>query len=94
MSATTPTAPARRRRSTWLLSAGLHLLALWPYALSNLVVAGWSYLAMLGLWLLFGAAAVAVHRRWGPVSALVPLLAVVTWFAVLAAGESLLGWNA
>jgi hypothetical protein len=37
---------------------------------------------------------VVVHRRWGGLSAVVPLVAVLTWFAVLTLGESLLGWTA
>lgn len=96
MSLCTPDAPHAHpapRRLPAVVTAGLHLLALWPYALSGLVVAGWSYLAMLALWALFGVVAVAVHRRWGGLSVLIPLLAVGTGFAVLTAGERLLGWT-
>ena len=82
------------RRSTAVVTGLLHLLALWAYALSGLVVAGWTYVALLGLWALFGVAAYLVHRRWGGLSALVPLLAVVTWFVVLTVGESVFGWTA
>jgi hypothetical protein len=90
---TSPSPPSPSRR-TAVVTAVLHLLALWPYALSNLVVAGAGYLAMLVLWAGFAVAAVVVHRRWGGLSALVPLVAVLTWFAVLTLGESLLGWSA
>ena len=82
------------RRSTAVVTGLLHLLALWAYALSGLVVAGWTYVAVLGLWALFGVAAYLVHRRWGGLAALVPLLAVVTWFVVLTLGESVFGWTA
>lgn len=82
------------RRSTAVVTAVLHLLALWAYALSGLVVAGWTYLALLALWAGFGVAAYLVHRRWGGLSALVPLLAVVTWFVVLTVGERVFGWTA
>lgn len=88
-----PASPSPSRR-TAVITAVLHLLALWPYALSSLVVAGGGYLAMLGLWAAFGVVAVVVHRRWGGMSALVPLVAVVTWVVVLTVGESLLGWTA
>jgi hypothetical protein len=91
---TTDGRPVAPRRSTLLLTAGLHLLALWPYALSNLVVAGTSYLMVLALWAAFGVVAVLVHRRWGGLAAVVPGVAVLTWFVVLSVGESLLGWTA
>lgn len=88
------TAPPPRRPWTWLVTAVLHLLALLPYAASALVVEGAAYLAMLGLWAAFGVAAALVHRRWGGLSAVVPGVAVLTWFAVLTVGEQLLGWTA
>ena len=84
----------RPRRSTAVLTAVLHLLALWPYAISGLVAPGWAVVALLVVWALLGAVAVVVHRRWGAVSALVPLVAVVLWFGVLTLGEALLGWTA
>ena len=86
--------PAARRRWPAVVTAVLHLLALWLYLLSGLVVAGWTYVALLGLWALFGVVAVLVHRRWGGLSAVVPLLAVLTWFAVVTLGERVFGWVA
>jgi hypothetical protein len=87
-------APVTRSRWTWAVTAVLHLAALVPYAISNLVVEGAAYGAMIALWLAFGAVAVAVHRRWGGLSAAVPGIAVATWFVVLTVGESVLGWSA
>ena len=84
----------RPRRWTAAVTAVLHLLALWLYLLSGLVGAGWTYVALLGLWLLVGIGAVLVHRRWGALSAVVPLLAVLTWFGVITLGGAVFGWTA
>ena len=81
------------RRSTLVLTAVLHVLVLWPYLASGLVAPGWAVLALLGLWVLLGWLAHAVHRRWGAVSALVPLLALGLWVGVLVLGEQVLGWT-
>ena len=86
-----PSAPPRR--STAVLTGALHLLALWPYAISGLVAPGWGVAALLAVWALLGLAAVAVHRHLGAVSALVPLAAVVAWFGLVTLGELLLGWT-
>ena len=67
------------RRSTLALTAVLHLLVLWPYAASGLLAPVWAVLALLVLWALLGWLALAVHRRFGAVAALVPLLAVALW---------------
>jgi uncharacterized membrane protein len=82
------------RRSTLVLTAVLHVLVLWPYSASGLVAPGWAVLALLGLWAGLGWAAYVVHRRWGAVAALVPLLAMVLWTGVLVLGEQVLGWTA
>ncbi len=88
--------PARAvppRRSTAVLTGVLHLLALWPYAISGLVAPGWGVGALLVVWALLGAAAYAVHRRWGAVAAVVPLVTVVLWFGLVTLGEAVLGWT-
>jgi hypothetical protein len=81
------------RRSTLVLTAVLHVLVLWPYSASGLVAPGWAVLALLALWGLLGWAAYAVHRRWGAVAALVPLLALALWVGALVLGEQVLGWT-
>ena len=81
------------RRSTLLITGVLHLFALWPYAISGLAAPGWAVLSLLVLWAVLGVVAVAVHRRWGGLAALVPLLAVGLWFLLLTLGEQLLGWT-
>ena len=82
------------RRSTLVLTAVLHLSVLPVYASSGLLAPGWAVLALLVLWALLGWAAYLVHRRWGALSALVPLLTLGLWFAVLTLGEQALGWTA
>jgi hypothetical protein len=88
--------PARRapRRAGLVLTGALHLLVLWPYSASGLLAPGWAVLGLLVLWVALAGAAVAVHRRWGVVSALVPLAALGLWVGALTAGEQLLGWTA
>ena len=82
------------RRSTLVLTALLHLFVLWPYAASGLVAPGWAVLVLLGVWVLLGWLAHLVHRRWGALAALVPLLALGLWVGVLLLGEQVLGWTA
>ena len=94
---TTTTSTARGaqtpRRSTLWLTGALHVVALWPYTVSGLVAPGWAVLSLLVLWAVLGVVAVLVHRRWGALSALVPLVAVGLWFLALTLGEQLLGWT-
>ena len=85
--------PDAPRRSTAVLTAALHLIALWPYAISGLVAPGWGIAVMFCVWALLGLAAIRVHRQWGAVSALVPLVAVVAWFGMVTLGEVALGWT-
>jgi hypothetical protein len=94
MSTTThrPTTQPPRRSTAWL-TGGLHLLALWPYAISGLFAPGWGVGALLVVWALMGVVAVAVHRRWGGLAALVPLVTVGLWFLLATLGEQLLGWT-
>lgn len=82
------------RRSTLLLTGVLHLTTLPSYAASGLLAPGWAVLGLLALWVVLAAAAWAVHRRWGAVSALLPLLAMALWFGTLTLGEQVLGWTA
>ena len=89
----TLTRTAAPRRSTLVLALLLHLAALWPYSASGLLAPGWAVVALLVLWALLGALTVAVHRRWGAVAAVVPLVAVVLWFVLLTLGEQQLGWT-
>jgi hypothetical protein len=90
---TTRVRTAHPRRSTALITGGLHLLALWPYAISGLFAPGWGVLALLVVWALMAGVAVAVHRRWGGLAALVPLVTVGLWFLLATLGEQLLGWS-
>ena len=93
---TTHAGPDRRtapRRSTLYLSIALHLLALWPYAISGLAAPGWAVLALLVVWAALGAVLLQVHRVWGAVAAVVPLVAVVLWFGLITLGEAVLGWT-
>ncbi|MGY1603195.1 hypothetical protein [Geodermatophilus sp. SYSU D00815] len=82
---------------TWVvagLAAAAHLVVGVFYLSSGLVAPLWA-VVVLGLWWLL----LAVHlsrlalrgSRWTPA---VPVVAFATWYAVLAAGEALLGWTA
>jgi hypothetical protein len=82
------------RRSTLVLTALLHLPVLFLYLVSGLAAPGSAVLALLALWVLLGWVAHRVHRRWGALSALVPLLALVLWFGAMTGGDHFLGWTA
>ena len=68
--------------------------AFFLYAASGLVAPFWAVVGLLGLWLVMF---VLACRWWTPHpkrTLLVPLIALVVWFAVLTLGEVLLDWTA
>ncbi|GAB2697302.1 hypothetical protein [Thalassiella azotivora] len=74
-------------------SAAVHLVAGFFYLTSGLLAPLWAVAGLLVVWAALGAWLVVLARRrswWTPV---VPLVAVVTWFAVLSVGEQALGWT-
>jgi hypothetical protein len=68
--------------------------ALFLYAVSGLVAPWWAVVALLLVWLVLF---VVACLWWTPHPKRVPLLpvvAVVLWFAVITAGAAWLGWSA
>ncbi len=84
----------RPARWSLVLAVLLHLVALWLYYLSVLVAPFSGTVGLLVLWLVLAVVLVRVHRSYGPLALLVPLVAVGLWFAVIGAGSALLGWTA
>ena len=94
MTHTPPQTRRPPRRSTLVLTGLLHLPVLFLYVASGLAAPGWAVLALVVVWVLLGWTAFLVHRRWGALSALVPLLAVALWAGLMTAGDHFLGWTA
>jgi hypothetical protein len=88
---------SRPSTGTWAvagLSAAAHLAVGVFYASSGLVAPLWAVVVLAVWWLALAAVLSRLALRgswWTPV---VPIVAFATWFAVLTAGERLLGWTA
>lgn len=76
------------------LAGLLHLALLVPYLGASLLAPTPAVVGLLVLWLALAVALVAVERRRGALCLLVPLAGLGLWFAVVTAGEQLLGWTA
>jgi hypothetical protein len=76
-----------------VLAALAHLVVGFFYLASGLVAPLWAIIVLLVWWVLLAVWLVRLALRgswWTPA---VPVLAIVTWFAVLTLGEQLLGWT-
>ncbi|MEV6492384.1 hypothetical protein AB0M20_27745 [Actinoplanes sp. NPDC051633] len=64
------------------------------YAASGLLAPGWAVALLLIIWLALLVVAIWLLRTQRPLYVMVlPLVAALTWFGVLTAGENLLGWT-
>ena len=77
-----------------VLSGALHLVAGYFYAASGLVVPGYALIPLWLWWIVlaFVLLRLALRRSWW--TSAVPVVAAVTWFAVVFGGGALLGWQA
>ena len=88
---------ARPTTATWVvagLSGALHGAVGVFYLASGLVAPLWAIAVLVLWWALLAVVLVRLALRaswWTPV---VPVVAFGTWFAVLTAGERVLGWSA
>ena len=76
-----------------VLAGVLHLGAGYFYLASGLVVPGYALIPLWVWWIVLAVVLVRLALRgswWTPV---VPVVAAVTWFAVVYGGEALLGWK-
>jgi hypothetical protein len=94
------TAPAAARRSRPVgalalaaLAAVAHVVVGVFYLSSGLMAPMWAIVLLLVWWALLAAWLVRAAWRGSWWTPLAPLVAVVTWFAVMTAGEKLLGWT-
>ena len=72
----------------------LHLVMLYPYAASGLLVPGWGLALLLGFWV---AMLMLAFRLWvrRPVwVAFIPGIDVAFWYLFVSVGEAWFGWTA
>ncbi|SNT49591.1 hypothetical protein SAMN05421812_107225 [Asanoa hainanensis] len=71
-----------------------HVVVLFFYVVSGLVMPAWAVGVLVVIWAGLLAVAIALLRTRPPWTLVVPLVAVVVWFAVVSAGDAWLGWTA
>jgi len=89
----TATATRGARVVGWLGLVGHAAIFFW-YAASGLVAPGWAVAVLLSLWLALLVVGVWLRRSRPLLTPLVPVAAVLLWFAVIAAGDAWLDWTA
>ena len=75
------------------LAAIAHIVVGFFYFASGLMAPLWAIVLLLVWWVVLAAWLARAAWRGSWWTPLAPLVAVVTWFAVMTAGEQLLGWN-
>jgi hypothetical protein len=75
------------------LAGAVHLVVGFFYLVSGLVAPGYAVIGLLVWWFVLAYVLVrlAIARSWWTPA--IPVVAIVTWFAVLTAGERMLGWT-
>ena len=77
----------------WLGIVG-HVVVLYLYLVSGLVVPAWALGVLLAIWVGLLLLAIFLLRTRPAWTLLVPVGAVAIWFAVVSAGDAWLGWTA
>lgn len=77
----------------WLGLAGHAFLFFW-YGSSGLVAPLWALIALMVVWGALLVLAIRLLRTRPVLVPLVPVAALVIWFAALSAGDAWLGWTA
>jgi hypothetical protein len=87
-----------RTRVLGYLAAGLAMAAMAVigvfYVSAGLVAPLWAVILLVIIWVVLVAIGVAWFRRRPFHLLLLPVIAVLIWFAVITLGERLLGWTA
>lgn len=95
MSGQAVSAPGRWQRVLGFVGLAAHLLVgVVPYGVSQLVAPPTGIVLLWVLWLVLLVLAVVAVRRRPILTPLVPVAALVLWFAVVSAGDAWLGWRA
>lgn len=82
-----------RRAGTWV-ALGLHVaVGIFPFSATGLIAPPWGWAVVFAWWL----ALFIVAWRWRPRNSwsalIIPVVAVVGWFAIISLGEALFGWT-
>jgi hypothetical protein len=91
--ATAPSRPGALPLVAAVVAALLHLVCGWFYLASGLVAPGWAVLSLLVWWLVLAVVGVRLALRRSYWVLAVPVVAAVTWFAVMWFGGEVLGWT-
>jgi hypothetical protein len=90
--------PTDRSKVPGYIAAGLAMAAMavigFFYLSSGLVAPLWAVIGLLVVWVGLVVVGIAWFRRHPLRVLMLPVIAVVVWFAVLTLGERLLGWTA
>lgn len=70
------------------------LFGVFPYAFSGLLAPGLGVALLAAVWVGLAVLAWRWRGRRSPLPLVVPLAALAAWWAVLTAGDVLLGWSA
>jgi hypothetical protein len=81
-------------RIAWFVGLAGHLAVLIWYLASGLLAPLWAVVGLLVIWVALLVVGVRLWRTRPAWMLAVPVVAAVIWFAVITAGESLLGWTA
>lgn len=91
------TSPARRLVPVVVpaIAVGMHLVMGVPYAASGLLAPGWAVAVLAVWWLLLGGVILLLALASKPLlTPLVPVVALLSWVAVVSAGDAWFGWTA
>jgi hypothetical protein len=83
-----------KRTLAWWAGLAAHLLVLVWYAASGLVAPPWAVAGLLVVWVALLLVGLWLGRTRPAWMLLVPVVAVVIWFAVISAGDAFLNWTA
>ena len=75
------------------IALGMHLTIGVAYALTAFLAPGWAVLLLALWWLVLLLTGLLLAARRAAIVLAVPIVALLSWAAALAAGDHFLGWN-
>jgi hypothetical protein len=76
------------------LGLAVHVVMLYWYAASGLVVPAWALLALLVVWIVLLVVAIRLLRTRPALVPVAPVAAALIWLGVVSAGGAWFGWTA